>query len=70
MKRLSFSVLPILTAAVCAAQSNTTKLSVVDESGALFDYFNVIVQNPGNSTCLRGETALNRKLEITHSFEG
>jgi hypothetical protein len=44
--------------------------TVVDEAGRPLDYFNIIIQNPADSTDVKGETFLGGRLDMANSFSG
>ena len=71
MKRLVFVITSLLCALTGMAQNtNVYRRTVVDEQARPLDYFNAIVQNPADSTYLKGDTFFGGKLEMQHDFEG
>jgi hypothetical protein len=71
MRRLTFALLSLFGVSLAFAQTPATyRRVVVDEQARPLDYFNVIVSELPDSTYLRGETGLNGKLEMRHTFKG
>jgi hypothetical protein len=44
--------------------------TVVDEAGRPLDYFNIIIQNPADSTDVKGETFLEGRLDMANTLSG
>ena len=71
MKILIFTAAALLCVAAGFAQStNVYRRTVVDEQARPLDYFNAIIQNPADSTYLKGDAFFGGKLELQHDFAG
>ena len=71
MKRLILTATALLCALTVMAQNtNVYRRTVVDQQARPLDYFNAIVQNPADSTYLKGDAFFGGKLEMRHDFAG